>query len=175
MKSYYEILEIREWANGAEIRSAYLKLGREYHPDRVPEHLTKLRADAEEKFKQVQEAWAVLGDPIKRRRYDLQVRGGQPPRPSPSAQPSRPSVTRRPVGEGLRSRKDLAKWALLVVVVTLVLVVIGEVVVYRETSSQPAATIADGSQIKTDIGGRQNSAVRQYNAQPRHIETWQAE
>jgi len=173
MKSFYEILEVPEWANAAEIRSAYLKLAREYHPDRVPEHLTKLRADAEEKFKQLQEAWTVLGDPIKRRRYDLQVRGGQPARPSPSAQPSRPSVARQPFYRTLRSRK--AKWALLVVVLALVLVVIGEIIVYRETANQSAATIADGPQIKTDIGDHQNRTVRQYNTKPIHIQTWQAE
>ena len=45
-------------------------MAREYHPDRVPEHLTKLRGDAEDKFKQVQAAWAVLSDPAKRRQYD---------------------------------------------------------------------------------------------------------
>jgi len=74
MKSWYEILEVPRSASTAEIRSAYLKMAREYHPDRVPEHLTKLRADAEDKFKQVQAAWAVLGDPAKRRRYDVSDR-----------------------------------------------------------------------------------------------------
>src|SRR5437764_11470827 len=44
MKSWYEILEVPRSASAAEIRSAYLKMAREYHPDRVPEHLTKLRA-----------------------------------------------------------------------------------------------------------------------------------
>ena len=43
MKSWYEILEVHELANAEQIRSAYLKMAREYHPDRVPEHLTKLR------------------------------------------------------------------------------------------------------------------------------------
>ena len=180
MKSFYEILEIPEWASAAEIRSAYLKLAREYHPDRVPEHLTKLRADAEDKFKQVQEAWAVLGDPIKRRRYDLQVRGVNPPRPSaPPQQPSR-SATKSPFWEALRGRKDLAKWALLVVVVTLVMVVIGEMFVYRETayretSGSPASPTAGGSSTKPNISGLQNTGGRQYDTQPRHIQTWQAE
>ena len=48
MKSWYEILEVHELANAEQIRSAYLKMAREYHPDRVPEHLTKLRFDAED-------------------------------------------------------------------------------------------------------------------------------
>jgi len=43
MKSWYEILEVPRSASAAEIRSAYLKMAREYHPDRVPEHLTNVR------------------------------------------------------------------------------------------------------------------------------------
>src|SRR5438552_2392034 len=95
MKSFYEILEVSPSASPAEIRTAYLNLAREYHPDRVPEHLTKLRADAEEKLKLVNHAWAVLGDPAKRRQYDVVFRenggayGGNRPRSAPvQPQPS---------------------------------------------------------------------------------------
>src|SRR6185437_8050034 len=74
MNSFYEILEVSPSASTAEIRTSYLRLAREYHPDRVPEHLTKLRADAEEKLKLVNEAWAVLSDAAKRRLYDERLR-----------------------------------------------------------------------------------------------------
>src|SRR6266851_1150420 len=97
MKSFYEILEIPQWASAAEIRSAYLKLAREYHPDRVPEHLTKLRTDAEERFKQVHEAWAILGDPFKRRQYDLRILGEPAPSPVPPPQPNPPAAASKPL------------------------------------------------------------------------------
>jgi len=100
MTSWYDILEVSETASAEQIRSAYLRMAREYHPDRVPEHLTKLRADAEGKFKQVQEAWTVLGDPAKRRRYDLAGRKqGVPPSTPPPAEP-----TYVPAARGTHSR-----------------------------------------------------------------------
>src|SRR5437764_12185241 len=104
MKSWYDTLEISESASAEQIRSAYLKMAREYHPDRVPEHLTKLRADAEDKFKQVQAAWAVLGDPAKRRRYDLSDRVHEVPSSPSPAQPIRPTAPRQSISDVLRRR-----------------------------------------------------------------------
>jgi hypothetical protein len=145
MKSWYEILEVAESASAEQIRSAYLRMAREYHPDRVPEHLTKLRADAEDKFKQVQEAWAVLGDPAKRRRYDLASAGvavpnSPPPRQSP--QPTHTTAASESIRDVLRRKHDVVKWTLLVLIATLVLVVVGEVVVSRESADSPV-TLAD--------------------------------
>jgi curved DNA-binding protein CbpA len=174
MKSFYEILEVPEWASAAEIRSAYLKLAREYHPDRVPEHLTKLRADAEGKFKQVQEAWAVLGDPKKRRRYDLRAQGGPPLYSAQPAPPKQPAITHPPV-DPLGRKRDLVKLALVVVVMTLVFVVLGEVFVYRgiyhETATRPVWKFIKDAKA----GGLLNTGLRQYNTQPRHIRTWSIE
>lgn len=62
---YYKILEITEKAKYEEIRKAYHKMALRYHPDKCQEE------KAEEKFKNVVEAYEVLTDPIKRRRYDL--------------------------------------------------------------------------------------------------------
>src|SRR5205814_7650263 len=109
MKSWYEILEVPRSASTAEIRSAYLKMVREYHPDRVPEHLTKLRADAEDKFKQVQAAWAVLGDPAKRRRYDLSDRVHEVPSSPSPAQPIRPPEGRQIIRAVLRRRGTVVR------------------------------------------------------------------
>lgn len=62
---YYAVLGVKKNASADELRKAYKKLSRENHPDRKPND-----ASASEKFKQVQEAWDVLGDATKRQQYD---------------------------------------------------------------------------------------------------------
>ena len=63
-KDYYETLGIKREATDAEIKSAYRKLARKYHPD-----VNKTK-EAESKFKEINEAYEVLGDKQKRQRYD---------------------------------------------------------------------------------------------------------
>lgn len=63
-KDYYEILGVKKDATEAEVKSAYRKLARKYHPD-----INKEKG-AEEKFKDINEAYEVLGDKEKRQRYD---------------------------------------------------------------------------------------------------------
>ncbi len=65
MKDYYEILGISRNASDEEIKKAYRRLALKYHPDRNPED-----PHAEEKFKEIAEAYAVLSDPQKRAEYD---------------------------------------------------------------------------------------------------------
>jgi DnaJ-class molecular chaperone len=64
-KDYYKILGVSENADAKEIRQAYRKLARQYHPDVNPGD-----RKAEEKFKEVNEANEVLSDPEKRKKYD---------------------------------------------------------------------------------------------------------
>lgn len=80
-KDYYQILGVERSASADDVRKAYRKLAMQYHPDRNPGN-----KQAEEKFKEINEAYQVLSDPQKRARYDQlgsaysnwQQRGGSP-------------------------------------------------------------------------------------------------
>src|SRR3989337_4429695 len=63
-RDYYEILGVNKNASADEIKAAYRKLAMQYHPDR------NKSPDAEEKFKELSEAYAVLSDQNKRQQYD---------------------------------------------------------------------------------------------------------
>ncbi|MGB9692083.1 MAG: molecular chaperone DnaJ [Candidatus Sumerlaeaceae bacterium] len=69
-ENYYRILEVPENATQEEIKKAYRKLALKYHPDR-----NRNNPEAEEKFKQITEAYEVLSDPQKRAQYDAMRRG----------------------------------------------------------------------------------------------------
>src|SRR5438105_12254228 len=79
-RDYYETLGVSKTASDDEIRSAFRKLGRKRHPD-----VAKNKKTAEEKFKEINEAYEVLSDPEKRKKYDQlganwnQPGGFQPP------------------------------------------------------------------------------------------------
>ncbi|GAA5481366.1 DnaJ C-terminal domain-containing protein [Haloferula sargassicola] len=78
-RDYYEILGVPRDADEAAIKKAFRKLARVHHPDVASD-----KAGAEEKFKEINEAYEVLGDPEKRKRYDTlgaswNQPGGMPP------------------------------------------------------------------------------------------------
>jgi len=64
-KDYYQVLGVARDASQDEIKKAFRKLAMKYHPDRAK------TPDAEDRFKEVNEAYAVLSDPDKRRQYDM--------------------------------------------------------------------------------------------------------
>lgn len=66
-KDYYQILGVPKNAAEKDIKSAYRKLAKKWHPDANPSN----QKEAEEKFKDLQEAYEVLGDSDKRRKYDV--------------------------------------------------------------------------------------------------------
>lgn len=82
-KDYYEILGVSRKASDAEIKTAYRKAARKHHPDL---HAKSEKSAAEEKFKEINEAYAVLGDAEKRAQYDRlgeNLHSGQEWQPTP--------------------------------------------------------------------------------------------
>ncbi len=64
-KDYYQSLGVSRTASAADIKKSFRKLAREFHPD-----VAKNKKQAEERFKEINEAYEVLGDPAKRKKYD---------------------------------------------------------------------------------------------------------
>lgn len=64
-KDYYEVLNVPRSATASDIKKAFRKLAREHHPD-----VARIKRGSEDKFKEVNEAYEVLSDPAKRKRYD---------------------------------------------------------------------------------------------------------
>jgi curved DNA-binding protein CbpA len=74
-RSHYEVLGVARTASTEDVRRAYLDRARVLHPDRHIDAGPKGRAEAEWAMQEVTEAWRVLGDPGRRRRYDRELGG----------------------------------------------------------------------------------------------------
>lgn len=87
-KNYYIILEVKNTATFEEIKSSYRMLAKKYHPDKNIGNKA-----AEEYFKEVQEAYAVLSNPEKRKKYDYKLSFGSRPQPQQKQNNNGPQYT----------------------------------------------------------------------------------
>jgi hypothetical protein len=78
--NHYEVLGVAPTATAEDVRRAYLRLARLHHPDFHAGGSAGERAEADRRMRQINEAWAVLGDDRRRRRYDVEekLRGALP-------------------------------------------------------------------------------------------------
>ena len=93
-RDYYEVLEVKRDADPDEIKKAYRKLAVKYHPDKNPGDKT-----AEEKFKELGEAYEAVSDPQKRAAYDQYGHNAFDPRARAArtrAMPTRPAAMTAP-------------------------------------------------------------------------------
>ncbi len=91
MNDYYALLEVPPTATVAEIRRAYRRLARKYHPD-----LNRQVSDStsnEQRIKRLNEAYAILSDPIKRAAYDSLRERRPQPQPQTHPRPQEPRMT----------------------------------------------------------------------------------
>jgi curved DNA-binding protein CbpA len=181
-RTYYEVLDVPESATADEVHTAYRKLVKEFHPDRlvgIPDHLTEVKKLAEEKFREIQEAWTILGDPVKRTLYDEQSRAlrGQSnsrfsaPRPSPSSYapppPSKPppSSSTRPTQASASQKTpsgsssagvsgDPRKTAFLMVSLVVVAVVVLAILFFAAAFNRLPHTDTPSATNKTAEQGR---------------------
>lgn len=113
--SHYDVLGASPEASAEELRRRFLEQARRFHPDRHIGAQASVRHEAEVRMRLVTEAWAVLGDPQRRRHYDLGLRDTSTrataearPTPAPSAGPR---AGRDPVmGPGARVVSEPRDW-----------------------------------------------------------------
>jgi curved DNA-binding protein CbpA len=93
-KDYYEVLDVPKVASGDEIKDAYHKLARQYHPDRFHQSDSGLRAEIGSAFARIAQAYETLSDSGQRVSYDKKVRSAPGPgtaKPEPKKDPGAPA------------------------------------------------------------------------------------
>jgi hypothetical protein len=114
MASHYQRLGVRPSASTEEIRAAYRALAQRLHPDRQGDATTAERALAERRMREINQAWAVLSDPARRRAYDLDreaaTRGGRRGREAAGPARGRGSAGRSVVAAGGTPPRDDDEW-----------------------------------------------------------------
>ncbi|QMV19546.1 DnaJ domain-containing protein [Granulicella sp. 5B5] len=109
-ETYYSLLEISETASAAEIKTAYLRLIREVHPDRLANAPAYWLRQAEEKSKEINEAYAVLSNREKRHLYDIQLASYRGSPASISQSPASPPTNTTKQGPYTTSTEQSTSW-----------------------------------------------------------------
>jgi hypothetical protein len=95
MATHYQVLGVAMGAAHDEIKRAYHRLARRHHPDTHTQSSTAVQDSARRVMVEINAAWAVLGDPDRRRQYDAELAPRPPPRPpedpAPTDEPSSPA------------------------------------------------------------------------------------
>lgn len=107
--NHYEVLGVARGADPGAIRRAYLTAARVHHPDFHAGAGERERTAAARRMQEVNEAWAVLGDPAARADYDRTLPGTRS-RPAMSRKSSRRAPTTPPPGKGWTPRADDTRW-----------------------------------------------------------------
>lgn len=107
--THYDVLGIPTGADPAEIRRAYVKLARRFHPDAHAGRSPAERAHAERRMRDVNEAWTTLSDPTRRRAYDEVITRARPD-PGPRARQAPPGAGWRPRPDDDAWMDDFASW-----------------------------------------------------------------
>lgn len=107
--SLYEVLGVPRDADAVALRRAYLAAARAHHPDFHAGADAAERASSAKRMQEINEAWAVLGDPARRAEYDRRQPGARSRPPAPERSEERaPVVT--PAGKGWTPRADDTRW-----------------------------------------------------------------
>lgn len=162
IKDYYAVLRIPQQATQEEIRIAYRQMARTYHPD------INSASDAEERFREINEAYEILADPEKRKAYDFfTVSGGSdtvggpaaPPPEPPASNPSAGAATVAPPSK-IKEKGTLSQrivpptWAILLVVLGVCIIVsvgVGALLSMRRNRPTGGAESANVNKLTTFI------------------------
>lgn len=172
-ETYYTVLNVKETASASEIKTAYRDLIKQVHPDTIANLAPYLRKIAEDKAKELTEAYAILSNASKRRDYDRQIREYRrqttpqstpaPPTPPPPPQSTAP----RPLGYKLGQKAaTLMRWSFdhpkLAAAIAIGLIAFVSTFFINDTPSEPAATATTASSLTNSVKPTSTATYSQY-------------
>jgi molecular chaperone DnaJ len=156
---HYRVLGVRRDASAADLREAYRRTARAAHPDRHG-------ASSSDRMAQVNEAWRVLGDPARRRQYDLSLgEAGEPQRPAP--QPSRAADP--PIVAQLPPARFPWRFLLSMAGVGIAVVLIGAALTEPGDPAQPDGLLRPGDCVVVGLDAAEVPCTGPYDAVVRSL------